>query len=128
MRTPILDIQNLDRLGAVVLERSAEHGPLLRGEDGVLDAQHKLNRRGRGEDCGEKSADHNGFDANLTRTLLVAGDNYIGTDEYLALNSSFELSVGDTGCNDYADLTDVAHVGTDDYLVMNISFDVEGDS
>jgi len=55
------------------------------------------------------------------------GDNYIGTDDYLILNRSFGLRVGDPGFDPRADLDKDGLVGTDDYLILNKSFDLEGD-
>lgn len=55
------------------------------------------------------------------------GDNYVGTDDYLIVNSSFDKSLGDSGFVANADLNRDDYVGTDDYLIMNDSFDQPGD-
>lgn len=55
------------------------------------------------------------------------GDNYIGTDDYLLINGSFDKSLGDGGFLANADLNRDDYVGTDDYLIMNDSFDQPGE-
>jgi len=55
------------------------------------------------------------------------GNNSIGTDDYLILNSSFDTSLGDAGFDSRGDLNRDEYVGTDDYLILNKSFDVDGD-
>lgn len=55
------------------------------------------------------------------------GDNYIGTDDYLIINGSFDKSLGDVGFLANADLNRDDYVGTDDYLIMNDSFDQPGE-
>lgn len=55
------------------------------------------------------------------------GDNYIGTDDYLILNASFDLYKGDPGFDPRADFDGNGYVGTDDYYRMNAAWDQEGD-
>lgn len=55
------------------------------------------------------------------------GDNYIGTDDYIILNDSFDLSVGDPDFDARADLDYDEYVGTDDYLILSQNFDRTGD-
>jgi hypothetical protein len=55
------------------------------------------------------------------------GDNYIGTDDYLILNASFDKSSGEAGFDPRADLNGDGYVGTDDYLILNDNFDKSGD-
>lgn len=55
------------------------------------------------------------------------GDNYIGTDDYLILNQSFDRTFEETGYDDRADLDGDGYVGTDDYLLFNAGFDMQGD-
>jgi hypothetical protein len=65
-----------------------------------------------------------------TVTLIngdINGDNYIGTNDYLRINSSFDRSLGDSGFDTDADLNGDHYVGTDDYLILNDSFDLSGD-
>ncbi len=57
----------------------------------------------------------------------VDGSNYIGTDDYLVLNSSFDTSKGDAGFVVNADLDGDGYIGTDDYLILNANFDTSGD-
>ena len=63
--------------------------------------------------------------------LLINGDcdkdNYIGTDDYVILNKSFDKSKGDAGYDARADLNEDNYVGTDDYLILNRNFDTQGD-
>ena len=55
------------------------------------------------------------------------GNNYIGTDDYLILNQSFDRLFGETGYDDRADLDGDGYIGTDDYLLFNDGFDTQGD-
>ena len=55
------------------------------------------------------------------------GDNYIGTDDYLILNDSFDKVSEDITFDPRADLNLDNYVGTDDYLLLNANFDVTGD-
>lgn len=55
------------------------------------------------------------------------GDNYVGSDDYLILNTAFDTSTGDTNFDSRADLNGDNYVGTDDYLILNQNFDREGD-
>jgi len=57
----------------------------------------------------------------------INGDNYIGTNDYLRLNSSFDRSMGESGFDTDADLNGDSYVGTDDYLILNQNFDLSGD-
>lgn len=57
----------------------------------------------------------------------INGDNYIGTDDYLILNSAFDASAGDSNFDELADLTGDGYIGTDDYLLLNGNFDITGD-
>jgi kexin len=54
------------------------------------------------------------------------GNNYIGTDDYLILNSAFDSGKFDEDWDPRADLTGDGYVGTDDYLVLNKNFDKTG--
>lgn len=54
------------------------------------------------------------------------GDNYVGTDDYLILNKSFDKAVLDSGFDPRADLNRDGYVGTDDYLLLNKNFDLSG--
>jgi|GEM_PF-4598279 len=54
------------------------------------------------------------------------GDDYIGTDDYIILNSSFDKSKGDSGYDGRADFACDDYIGTDDYLLLNANFDVNG--
>jgi len=54
------------------------------------------------------------------------GNNYIGTDDYLILNSAFDASKFDENWDYRADLTGDGYVGTDDYLILNANFDKSG--
>ena len=68
--------------------------------------------------------------SGMNHTLLngdTDGDNYVGTDDYLIINGSFDLSQGDAGYDPRADITGDAYVGTDDYLIVNANFDKKGD-
>jgi|GEM_PF-6811117 len=68
------------------------------------------------------------FDLGVT---LVNGDcnqdNYIGTDDYLILNDSFDLDEDDPQFDPRADLDMDDYVGTDDYLIISRNFDRSGD-
>jgi|GEM_PF-6798139 len=55
------------------------------------------------------------------------GDNYIGTDDYLILNGSFDKVSEDITFDPRADLNLDNYVGTDDYLLLNANFDVAGE-
>lgn len=55
------------------------------------------------------------------------GDNYIGTDDYLILNSAFDTTPDDWLWDARGDLNDDGYVGTDDYLIINTNFDRTGD-
>jgi len=74
------------------------------------------------------------FPATNASSILVSmvngdcdRDNYVGTDDYLILNTSFDLSPADSAFDVRADLSGDAYVGTDDYLILNSSFDTHGD-
>jgi|GEM_PF-6620186 len=54
-------------------------------------------------------------------------DNYIGTDDYLALSASFDLAPEELNFDSRADLNGDGEVGTDDYLILNENFDISGD-
>lgn len=54
------------------------------------------------------------------------GNNDVGTDDYLIINASFDLSLGDSGYDARGDLTGDDYVGTDDYLILNKNFDKSG--
>lgn len=54
------------------------------------------------------------------------GDDYIGTDDYIILNASFDKSKGDAGYDARADFACDDYIGTDDYLLLNANFDVSG--
>ena len=54
------------------------------------------------------------------------GDNFIGTDDYLIVNNSFDKSTGETGFDARADLDQDGYVGTNDYLILNANFDTAG--
>lgn len=62
---------------------------------------------------------------------LLNGDcdqsNYVGTDDYLILNGSFDLTSADAGFVAGADLDGDNYVGTDDYLILNKNFDLAGE-
>lgn len=58
----------------------------------------------------------------------LTGDNYVGTDDYLVLNDTFDLSTGDPNFAAVADMTGDGYVGTDDYLLLSNNFDTFGDS
>lgn len=62
---------------------------------------------------------------------LINGDcdqsDYVGTDDYLMLNTSFDLNAGDAGFLPGADLDGDDYVGTDDYLILNKNFDLSGE-
>ena len=76
-----------------------------------------------------KTLDSAGIDLgkiNLTMGDLN-GDNYIGSDDYLILNNSFDKAVGDPGYDPRADINGDEYVGTDDYLIINQNFDKTGD-
>lgn len=72
-------------------------------------------------DSGSSSAEFSMINGDVT------GDNYVGTDDYLALNGAFDTSNGDPHYNASADLTGDGYVGTDDYLILNKNFDTYGD-
>ena len=55
------------------------------------------------------------------------GNNLVGTDDYLLVNSSFDTLLGDAAFDARADLNGDEYVGTDDYLLLNSSFDLTGD-
>lgn len=55
------------------------------------------------------------------------GNNLIGTDDYLLINTSFDLTSSDVGFDARADLNEDGYVGTDDYLILNENFDMSGD-
>lgn len=72
-----------------------------------------------------------GAAANINVTLVNGdcdGDNFIGTDDYLILNSTFDKSLGDSGYDARADLDGDDYVGTNDYLILNANFDRSGDN
>lgn len=54
------------------------------------------------------------------------GNNDVGTDDYLIINGSFDLSLGDAGYDFRGDLNGDDYVGTDDYLILNKNFDKSG--
>ncbi len=56
----------------------------------------------------------------------LSQDNYVGTDDYLILNSSFDSAESDPEFDSRADLTGDKFVGTDDYLILNNNFDTVG--
>jgi hypothetical protein len=62
---------------------------------------------------------------------LINGDvdnsNGVGTDDYLILNSSFGLNLGDAGYDARADLDGDFTISSDDYLILNENFDQYGD-
>lgn len=66
------------------------------------------------------------FDFNLVLGDINQ-DNYIGTDDYLVLNASFDSTEADPEFDARADLTGDKYVGTDDYLILNSNFDTPGD-
>lgn len=55
-------------------------------------------------------------------------DNYVGTDDYLLISKSFDLTTGSAGYEKYADLDENGYVNTDDYLILNANFDDYGDN
>lgn len=55
------------------------------------------------------------------------GNNLVGTDDYLLVNSAFDTLLGDAAFDARADLNGDDYVGTDDYLLLNSSFDLTGD-
>lgn len=57
----------------------------------------------------------------------VDNDNYVGTDDYLKLNTAFDSNFGDAEFNVDADLNGDFRVTSDDYLILNASFDTTGD-
>lgn len=56
------------------------------------------------------------------------GDNFVGTDDYLILNSAYDSSEGEPGFDPRADLDGDGYVGTDDYLIFNGEFDSTGET
>jgi|GEM_PF-2569300 len=54
------------------------------------------------------------------------GDNYVGSDDYLALNAAFDTNAGDDDFNDQVDFNLDGYIGSDDYLVLNHYFDTTG--
>lgn len=54
------------------------------------------------------------------------GDNYVGSDDYLALNAAFDTNAGDDDYNDQVDFNLDGYIGSDDYLVLNHYFDTTG--
>lgn len=54
-------------------------------------------------------------------------DNYIGTDDYLALSASFDLPPEDPKFDSRSDLNGDGEIGTDDYLILSENFDISGD-
>lgn len=58
----------------------------------------------------------------------LTGDNYVGTDDYLVLNDTFDLSTGDPNFAAVAEMTGDGYVGTDDYLLLSQNFDTFGDN
>lgn len=71
----------------------------------------------------------NGADLGTIQLILgdLNGDNYIGSDDYLILNNTFDKGVGDSGYDPRADINGDDYVGTDDYLILNQNFDKTGD-
>lgn len=67
----------------------------------------------------------------VTVTLLNGdsdNNNYIGTDDYLIINSAFDTSPTDSDWDARADLDGNELVGTDDYLILNKNFDQSGEN
>lgn len=67
--------------------------------------------------------------ANLNYSLRNGdcnGDDTVGTDDYLILNSAFDTSEEDANYEITADLNQDRSVGTDDYLLLNNNFDLSG--
>lgn len=54
-------------------------------------------------------------------------DNYVGTDDYLRLNTAFDSIFGDGSFDAMADFNEDDHINTDDYLILNARFDAVGD-
>jgi|GEM_PF-3517525 len=69
--------------------------------------------------------------ANLGTMTFLNGDsnedNYVGSDDYLVLNSAFDTEPTSLQWDPAADLNGDSYVGTDDYLLMNTAFDITGD-
>lgn len=63
----------------------------------------------------------------MSNVTLKSGDcdnnNLVNTDDYLILNSSFDLLTGDSGFDGRADLDYNGYVNTDDYLLLSNNFD-----
>lgn len=77
------------------------------------------------------AVDITGSGATFSAVTLQNGDcdgnNLIGTDDYLVINGSFDLTSSDVGYDARADLNEDGYVGTDDYLIFNAGFDDTGD-
>ena len=73
----------------------------------------------------------NASGANLGTMTFMNGDcnedNYVGSDDYLILNSAFDTDPTSLLWDPAADLNGDSYVGTDDYLLLNGAFDVTGD-
>ena len=54
-------------------------------------------------------------------------DNYIGTNDYLVLNATFDKWAGEPGFDDRGDLDGDGYAGSDDYLILSKNFDTYGD-
>lgn len=66
----------------------------------------------------------------MSNVSIKSGDcdnnNLVNTDDYLILNSSFDLFKGDSGYDARADLDYNDYVNTDDYLLLSNNFDEFG--
>lgn len=55
------------------------------------------------------------------------GDNYVGTDDYFILSTTFDALLGTPEFEPRADLNGDGFINTDDYLLLNEAFDKFGD-
>jgi len=55
------------------------------------------------------------------------GDNYVGTDDYFILSTTFDAMLGTPEFDPRADLNGDGFINTDDYLLLNEAFDKFGD-